>query len=308
MTIEEVSLEEYSALPFKHPHVFNTPGFAALNAHKAERLHCLTFSDESRLRYGIILGEREGWLLSPFSAPFGGFSYCRAPHLESLDAAAECLLDYARKAELRVRISLPPLFYEPQFVADTAAILSSRSVATHIHLNYHFTLSRFADYERCLARNARKNLHHAEGQEWEFVSVWRDDEDGLRQAYDVIRRNREEHAYPLSMTLDDVLKTVRVIPADFFLLRHGGENVAAAQVFHVAEGIAQVVYWGDIRVWSPLRTMNMLAFRVFEHYSRSPLRVLDIGTSMLGDAPNFGLCDFKTAVGCEVSPKFVFEL
>lgn len=307
MKIESVTPDQYAALPLKHTHVFNTPQFALLNAHKTEQLHHLVFEDEGKPRFGIILGEHEGWLLSPFSAPFGGFSYCRTPHLEGLDAAVESLCAYAKNMGLRMRITLPPFFYESQFLAETATVLSRRSVATHIHLNYHFTLSRFTDYEKCLARNARKNLRHAEEQEWEFVAVWHDDEEGLCQAFDVIRRNRDEHGYRLSMTLDDVLKTVRIIPADFFLLRHKSVNVAAAQVFHVAEGIAQVVYWGDLHAYSSLRTMNMLVFRVFEHYSRSSLRVLDIGTSMLGDVPNFGLCDFKTAVGCEASTKLSFE-
>lgn len=307
MTIKEVTPDQYAALPLKHPHVFNTAAFSRLNAAKAERLHFLVFEEEGKPRYGITLGEREGWLLSPFSAPFGGFSYCKTPHIESLDAAAQMLAGYAHDLGFRMRISLPPLFYAPQFLAETAAVLSRRCSATHIELNYHFPVSRFADYDRCLARNARKNLRHAEEQEWEFVAVWRDDVEGLRKAFEVIRRNREEHGYRLSMTLAEVERTVKLIPADFFLLRHGGEDVAAAQVFHVADGIAQVVYWGDLHAYSSLRTMNMLVYRVFEHYSRAGLDVLDIGTSMLDDAPNYGLCDFKTSVGCEASPKFVLE-
>ena len=307
MTINEVTPQEYAALPLTHPHVFNTAAFSTLNAAKTEQLHFLVVGEEGRARYGITLGEREGWLLSPFSAPFGGFSFSRTPHLESLDAAAQVLCHYAKERGLRMRISLPPLFYSPQFLAESATVLSRRSTATHLELNYHFPLSRFADYEACLAHNARKNLRHAEKQEWEFVAVQRDDEEGLRQAFDVIRRNREEHGYRLSMTLEEVERTVRQIAADFFLLRHEGKNVAAAQVFHVAEGVAQVVYWGDLHAYSSLRTMNMLVYRVFEHYSHTDLRVLDIGTSMLGDAPNFGLCDFKASVGCVASPKMVFE-
>lgn len=307
MTIKEVTSGQYAALPLKHPHVFNTAAFSCLNAAKAERLHFLVFEEEGRLRYGITLGRRAGWLLSPFSAPFGGFSFCRTPHLESLDAAVQALADYARGLGCRLRVSLPPLFYASQFLTETATVLSRRSTATRIELNYHFPVARFADYDRCLARNARKNLRHAERQEWEFTVVRRGDAEGLRRAFGVIRRNREEHGYTLSMTLAEVERTVELIPADFFLLRHGDVDVAAAQVFHVAEGIAQVVYWGDLHACSPLRTMNMLAYRLFEHYSHTALDVLDIGTSMLGDVPNYGLCDFKASVGCEASPKFVFE-
>lgn len=137
MTIKEVTPDQYAALPLKHTHVFNTAAFSRLNAAKAERLHFLVFEEEGKPRYGITLGEREGWLLSPFSAPFGGFSYCKTPHIESLDAAAQMLADYAHNLGFRMRISLPPLFYAPQFLAETAAVLSRRSSATHIELNYH---------------------------------------------------------------------------------------------------------------------------------------------------------------------------
>lgn len=308
MQIKEVSLAEYAELPLKHAHVFNKADFSMLNAHKAETVHCLVFEEEGKCKYGITLGEREGWLLSPFSAPFGGFSHAKSVHLESLEAAAAALVSYARHSGKRLRVVLPPLFYEPQFLSETVNVLSRCGSISYIDLNYHFPIHSFADYEKNIARNARKNLRHAEECDWEFVVVWRDDKEGLRQAYDVIRRNREEHGYPLRMALDDVEKTVELIDADFFLLRHDGKNVAAAQVFHVAEGIAQVIYWGDLRAYSAMRPMNMLAYRVFEHYSRQGLKVLDIGPSTEHGVPNYGLCDFKTGIGCVASPKFVFEM
>lgn len=308
MQIERVSLADYAKLPLKHTHVFNTPAFSALNGHKADDLHCLVFHDGGKCRYGITLGERGGRLLSPFSAPFGGFSCAKTSHLEQLDAAAEALALYARDSGMPLRVALPPLFYDQQLLSETVNVLSRHGRIGYVDLNYHFPIRRFADYEKNIARNARKNLRHAAECGLEFVVVWRDDSEGLCQAYDVIRRNREEHGYPLRMSLDDVEKTVKLIGADFFLLRHDGKNVAAAQVFHVAEGIAQVIYWGDLRAYSALRPMNMLAYRLFEHYSRQGLQVLDIGPSTENGVPNYGLCDFKTGIGCVASPKFVFEI
>ena len=110
------------------------------------------------------------------------------------------------------------------------------------------------------------------------------------------------------MTLDDVEKTVRTVPADFFLLQYERKDVAAAQIFHVAEGIAQVIYWGDLRAYSHLRPMNYFAYRLFMHYQREGLRILDIGPSTMDGTPNYGLCDFKTAIGCEITPKFAFMI
>ena len=91
-------------------------------------------------------------------------------------------------------------------------------------------------------------------------------------------------------------------------MTHGGVDVAAAQVFHVAKGVAQVVYWGDLRAYSHLRTMNSLAYMLFAYYHATGLKVLDIGPSTEGGVPNHGLCEFKEGIGCSVTPKFSFML
>jgi hypothetical protein len=92
-------------------------------------------------------------------------------------------------------------------------------------------------------------------------------------------------------------------------LTHEGVDVAAAQVFHVAEGVAQVIYWGDLKEYSQLRTMNLLSYRIFEYYYKAKeIKLLDIGPSTENGVPNVGLCDFKESIGCSTSPKFCFKI
>lgn len=308
MTVCEVSFDEYSERIERHPHIYNSVKFAQLNAYKADGVRCLLFDDNGRTRFGMILGQRGGRLFSPFSAPFGGFSANRRQSLEMVDGAVAALSAYAKSERKDIRIVLPPQFYDSDLTASCINVLSRRARLEYVDLNYYFQVSKFGRYTECIERNARKNLKRALSSGFEFLALQRDDTEGRRRAYDVIRRNREEHGYPLRMSLSDVEATIGVIPADFFLLRHEGEDVAAAQVFHVAEGIAQVIYWGDLRAYSSLRPMNYLTFRLFEHYSREGLRILDIGPSTEGGEPSYGLCDFKTGIGCDVIPKFVFEI
>ena len=73
MQITEVNHDEYKRLLPTVPHVFNSVEFSELNRGKASALHYLIFSD-TKVRFGIILGEKADGLHSPFSAPFGGFS------------------------------------------------------------------------------------------------------------------------------------------------------------------------------------------------------------------------------------------
>ena len=52
----------------------------------------------------------------------------------------------------------------------------------------------------------------------------------------------------------------KVIGADF-LLSFEEEDIAAAQVFHLAEGICPVISWGDLPEHSHFRVMIFLLIR-----------------------------------------------
>lgn len=308
MKIVEVEAREYGKIFAKPAHVYNSVEFAQLNSHKAERLHHLVF-DDGGARLGIILGERaDGVMYSPFSAPFGGFTTNRPQQFEYFDMAVELLKEYGAGRDKRIVITLPPDLYDRRQIPLAVNALCRHAETRFVDVNYHFDLTDFEHYIQNIERNARNKLNHAMKENLIFNKVERSDSDGAARAYGVIRRNREEQGYPLRMTCDDVMRTAEIIPADFFLLSHGGRDVAAAQVFHVAEGICQLIYWGDLREFSGMRPMNLLAYRVFEHYRKQGLSILDIGPSTEDGVPNYGLCSFKKSIGCMASNKFSFLL
>lgn len=308
MKIVEVEAREYGEIFAEPAHVYNSVEFAQLNSHKAERLHHLVF-DDGGARLGIILGERaDGMMYSPFSAPFGGFTTNRPQQFEYFDMAVELLKEYGAGRDKRIVITLPPDLYDRRQIPLAVNALCRHAETRFVDVNYHFALSDFEHYIQNIERNARNKLNHAMKENLIFNKVERGDSDGAARAYEVIRRNREEHGYPLRMTCDEVMRTAEIIPADFFLLSHVGRDVAAAQVFHVAEGICQLIYWGDLREYSGMRPMNLLAYRVFEHYRKQGLDILDIGPATSDGVPNYGLCSFKKSIGCMASNKFSFLL
>lgn len=304
MLITEVTPAEYSQLLPTPPHVFNSVEFSELNRDKATELHYLILAD-AKTRFGIILGEKPNGLHSPFSAPFGGFSSPRQQRLAYMDEATEQLKAYA--AGRPVHITLPPLVYDGTQLSKWANVLQRHGTMQSIDLNYHFDLQQFAHYETVIERNARKNLHQAMNEDLTLTRLGNTDSD-IERAYGVIKANREEHGYPLRMTLQAVKDTAAILKADFFVMAHHGRDIAAAQVFHVASGVAQVIYWGDLKEFSHLRTMNRLAHDIFAHYHGQRLKILDIGPSTTNGIPNHGLCEFKESIGCTVSPKFSFIL
>lgn len=276
MQIERLSPDEYAKI-YTPQHVFNSVGFTELNRDKAEDLHYLSVHD-TKHRFGIILGERNGMLRSPFSAPFGGFTTRGVQNLERMEEAVDLLLTYAAERSLQLAVTLQPMVYDETQLSKWTSVFSRKMNVHCTDLNYHVDLQRIADYEKIIDRSARKNLNHALKESFNLIKLNSNDHSDVARAYEVIRRNREERGFPLRMTLEQVWQTVsNVIRADFFMLEHEGEDVAAAQVFHVAEGVAQVVYWGDIREYSALRPMNFLTYSLFRHYYEAGLHTLDIG-------------------------------
>ena len=72
MEIHEVDSISYAQAFPKTTQVFNAAAFNAMNEYKCDKVFYLIFKD-SKIRLGIIFGLRDNKLVSPFSAPFGGF-------------------------------------------------------------------------------------------------------------------------------------------------------------------------------------------------------------------------------------------
>ena len=71
--------------------------------------------------------------------------------------------------------------------------------------------------------------------------------------------------------------------------------------------MAQVIYWGNISKYNNYKSINYLAYELIKYYKKEGFDYLDIGPSSECGIPNYGLCDFKDSIGCELSVKCCFE-
>lgn len=308
MEIQRVDSLEYKNYFPSTYHIFNSVLFSELNKDKCCELHYLLFKD-SKVRFGIILGEKDEFLCSPFSAPFGGFCFNRNERIEYFEQAVALLREYGKGLNKPIKVSLPPVIYNPTTISKSvSAFMRGGAIIEYVDLNFQFEVEKWADYEKYIDRSAKKNLHNSQKTDFIFQQLDSENETDVTRAYKVIKQNREERGFPLRMTLQAVRDTVKVIPADFFVLTYNGIDVAAAQVFHVSASIAQVIYWGDLPEYAGLRVMNYFTYKVFEHYYSKGLKILDIGPSTENGIPNYGLCEFKENIGCTVSSKYTFTL
>lgn len=310
MEILEVNAKEYTQVINKPFHQYGTANFNNLNKDKCNEVYYLLFKDR-KFRLGIIGGIRNNAFYSPFSAPFGGFTYIsRDIRIQYIEDAIKTLRSWAVEKQLSsISITLPPAIYERSFIAKQANCLYREGfVISENNLNYSFDLEFLDDkYSEHIWYNARKNLKVSLNSGLEFYKCRTDEE--KETAFDIIRKNRESRGFPLAMTMQQVLDTTQLIPADFFLVYNNLQTpIASAIVFHVTQEIVQVIYWGGIPGFAEIKPMNYIAFKVFEYYKSIEKMIVDIGPSTEGSTPNYGLCEFKESIGCDVFTKISLML
>lgn len=311
IVVERVTPEAYSALfsdraPGLHTE-FDSPAFTQLYTHKCRSIHYLAFRRRNRVVAGIIAGETDGMLQSPFSAPYGGFTLMTAPAIALLTELTDSLIGYARERGLGIRITLPPVHMAPAEISAWAYVLGLREgVKITTDINYHIPLDGTAAYDSRMAPAARRNLRRAFSSNLNFHHPETTPE-AIKRAYAIIKANHEAMGYPMNVSEADTVRTCVALHGDVFTIAApDGADVAAAIFYRSCKGIAHNAVWGDIPAYRSLRPMNFLAHSIASHYRNEGLKTLDLGTASLCGHPQHGLCHFKETLSALPSLKYTF--
>ncbi len=306
MVLERVSPEEYGLLFRDTMHVFDSMEFNELNRNKCLDVHYLIFRDSKKVRLAIVLGERESVLKSPFSAPFGGIEEHGCQRLSYYTEIPAMIRDYGVRLGKRVLVTLPPPVYDGPssgIAKQYCALLSGGATQAWADYNYHYDLREFSYFKDKLWPNVKRNLATAMRQDFCFRHFSCPVIDDIKDVYDIIRVNHESMGYPVHMSFDDVVSTRDVVDMDFFILEKDGVGIASAVIYHTSACGVQLIYWGDRPEYRVLRPMNMLSYKIIEHYSVIGKRFFDLGPASSDGIPAIGLCDFKEGLGCCLSVK-----
>ena len=300
ITISEISATDYHHTFVQPRVIYGSLPFTRVNEAKARRIvHAVAHDEAGRAILGLTIGEREEGLFAPFSAPFAMFDYNREHGTEAVfDAVGAFVGKYPG-----LQLTLPPSIYYPSMNSKlTMSLLSAGARLQFSDWNYHVDLTR--PYRESLTSAARNKLSGA------MRGGFRLERSTPERAYEIIRKNREFKGYPLRMTMEQVLATVKPagpVTADFLVLTDGEHDVASAMIYHVTQNIAQVIYWGNTPDGPCRNPMNLLAAEVCSLYAGSGFRLLDLGPSSEGGVPDFGLADFKESVGALCTPRLTFR-
>lgn len=306
MNIIELHSDEYRNIVKRPFSIFDTVGFCQLNAGKVDTLKHLVFND-GKDRFGIIAGIKDGVLRAPFSAPYACFSEIgKNNKVAAYSSVASSLLEYAKNLGLKkIRMTFPPTVYDESHIAKFHnSFYSAGFKISGCDLNFQYDLQAFGEnYELTIDPKARQKLRASIRSGLSFEKT-----EDIKTAYEIISKNRTAKNYPLWMKYEDVLNTIKLINSDFFIVySKDRQAIASAMVYEVTPDKVQVIYWGNLPNTEDLKPMNFMAYRIFDYYSKQGKIFFDIGPSTEYSIPNFGLCDFKQAIGCTVSSKLTFE-
>ncbi len=309
MHMNRITPEDYRTLIKPHNSIFyNTAEFIELNKDKTDEIFYTAALENESPRFVFAFGVREAEARSPFSAPFMiPVSIRKNPGLKHYDEAIDSLEEFAHLNHWKhIRFIFPPLFYFKEELTAWLNVFYRRGwEIRNIDVNYALNLGTVYsdDYvSKRVLYNAKKNLNKAMKSNLELIHCTTDDE-SLR-AYNIIADNRTEKGFPLRMSYDQVINTIKLVEHEMFIVEHESDDIASALVYIVSVDTAQVIYWGDRLAFREFRPINFLAYKLIQFYGSQGFSWLDIGPSTEKSIPNYGLCDFKESIGCERGLKY----
>jgi len=288
----ELSSQEYSNNFQTDPHPFVSKDFIELNRGKVDSI--LRISEEgNKPGIGLVAGLRDGMILSPFSAPFGGFHFRKEIMFsEEIDNAIESLKLYLEEHQLKgIEITLPPDIYHRTF--------NAKIVNAFLRKGFNQQLPEITNYVDLLEfkgkfsqRNSKEYYKQAIRNGLKFQQAFTDQEKEL--AYTTIYDNRKKFGRPIHMSFKDIVDTSALWQTDFFIVQNPEEEVVASAIMYRSHpDICYAVFWGDNEVGRPLRAMDFLAFHLWSFYKDEGFKYIDLGNSTEDGVPNQGLLRFK---------------
>jgi len=252
----------------------------------------------------FCLRSSDAW--SPLRAPFGSVEFSDA-------LATETLFEFLKFAESqlaqrgvrRMVIKNSPENYSGRLPVVTTML---------INLGYHVLDSEVAagipvtraPLENSLHRSERRRLERCKSEGLTFRQL---PSRALDDIYGFIHSCRSEKNFNLSMTLDDMQRTIDQFPERYLLFGlYDGRQLAAASIcIRVTKNILYDFYHDHSSSYDQYSPVVMLVNEIYHYCQREDVRLLDLGTSAENGRPNFGLLHFKLLIGGRASNKFTFE-
>lgn len=290
---------DYGLFMFSHPEHLRLQGGDLLNFYLVRKVN-------QRVMAQVSFHVQEQKAVTPLRAPFGSFLYSECLSPQGLyEFIQYCELALQAKGITSVVIGEPPLFYRRSGDLIHTILLNLNYHVSKAELSSGIRIDHIGFEEKIQAWEKRK-LKQAKARGLQFKALPISE---LAQVYEMIRKCRDQRGQSLSMTLNELVRTVEIFKDSFFLFgAFLQKDLAAASVaIRVGPGILYNFYSGHLRKYDSISPMVLLTSGIYKYCGSHQYQLLDLGTSSLNGQPNFSLLDFKLRLGGVPSMKVTFE-
>ncbi|QJX48379.1 hypothetical protein HMJ29_16205 [Hymenobacter taeanensis] len=292
------------------PFLYLTPAHLALQQAPGERLHFYLEDQRANQTVGqfhafLDAAGREAH--SPWQAPFGSAQLM--PGIPA-DVVAGFLTvvdtQLAQQGVQRLQVRSYPLDYDEAGSALlTQALTQLGFRITQTELNNHLPLQD--EFVARLHPSERRRLRKCERHGFQFEQ---EPPLLLPLAYEFLSRCRQEKGQQLSLPLERLQELFRLFPQHYFLFsvrNAAGEWVALTVAIRVNSEVLYNFYPASPLAYNAFSPVVLLNAGLHAFGKASGMRLLDLGTSMLPEGPNYSLLQFKRHLGGVLSLKLTFE-
>lgn len=304
MIFHSGDLPEGCRLSFE-PTLFNMEAHRRLQTHTGWHSFFALNEKMTQARAAVHIHIQEGVAMSPLRAPFGSFEWDGHLTTEDLYSFFLFVEDQLRRMGVHsITFKEPPLCYDNLHNLNTVFLtnLGYRIAQAETSSCIRVGTEPFADRTNTRIRHKLGLIHSS----LTFRELAPGELDGV---YDFILRHRTAKGYALSMTLPELKKATALFPDRYLLLAmfNGSRMVAACIAILVHSQVLYYFYADHDREFDSLSPTIGLVEGLYLYCQAKGIAILDLGTSALDDAPNFGLLDFKLDLGADPFPKLTFQ-
>ncbi|MEX2235517.1 MAG: GNAT family N-acetyltransferase [Cyclobacteriaceae bacterium] len=301
----EGSLPSGFGLDFE-PALFNTPAFAGLQQSAGIVSFYLLDQGKKKAIACIYFHVSDQIARSPLKAPFGSIECSKKINPNRLYTFLEYVeAQLKQKGVGEVYIKNPPRAYSPEmfslvetFFVNHKYHVTDAEVSTVIPVTQEPFAARIRNSEKLRMRQAQKAAFTF--QDLPMAK--------LGDVYGFISRCHHEKGYQLSITFDDLQRTVNEFPEQYllFVVLQQSVIIAASISIRIKKNTLYNFVANHEKQYNRLSPPVILMEGMYEYCRQNKITLFDLGTSALKGKPNFPLLDFKLHIGGLPTSKLSF--
>lgn len=285
--------------------LFNSPGHLKLQSDHWQQFFLIGESGK-KVKAQLSVHVEEGVAVSPVKAPFGSFQYSKDLSSEELfEFIGECEVRLRRKGVKAIRLTEPPQYYRESGALLHTLLFNRGFRVSNAEASCGIQIDAL-NFDEKVSPSLKRRFDEARTQGLKFKTIPTSD---LETVYKFIDKCGAERSYSLSMTFENLKKTVEAFGDNFFLFvaTLEKEYVAASITIQVHPDILYLFYLGHLKKYDATSPVVFLTDGMYKFCESRGIKLLDLGTSSTKGVPNFGLLDFKLRLGGIPSIKLTFE-